>query len=403
MMIPEIASNPLAPSFAHLASRVTRDFQRRFGRPPRVLAAAPGRLNLIGEHTDYNSGIALPCAIDRWVVVAIDFNGRSVSTIRTLAMNDEATVQLGIDRRARPRQFETYVLGVAEGLAQHGLPIKEVDTLIGGNLPVESGLSSSAALCVAFATAYLELSRPTVSLDRLQLARLCQTAEHEFADVPCGLLDMLAILHGRAGQALRIDFETLDIDPIAMPSTDQLAILLVDTHTDRRLSSGEYAHRRGLCEEAAAAMGIASLRHASEEMAASAEMSAPSRDAVSHVLGENRRVDDFIRCLQNDLAGAGELMFQSHESLRRLLRVSRPELNMVVSTAYRLRTQGVYGARLTGGGFGGGVAILCEPTSASSIEDTVKADFAAVFDHDVEIHHLQSVDGANLLSSDSIC
>ena len=312
-----------------------------------VRAAAPGRVNLIGDHTDYTGGFAMPAAIDRRTEVEIEPGGEWVELVSD-AEPEPARVPLDVDEpRSLDPAWARYVGGV----------VAVVRPEVGGRgtvrttLPVGAGLSSSASLEVAVALALGFVGTP------LELALACQRAEHLASGVPSGVMDQLASASGRAGHALLIDCSSYEVEPVPLP--DGVDILVAHSGQSRTLVGSAYAERRSECEEAAALIGP--LREAT---AADVERLPAGllRRRARHVVSENERVLAFADTLRTgDLHAAGRLMVQSHESLRDDFEVSTPALDQLV--ARLLATPGVYGARLTGAGFGGCVVALADPAS----------------------------------------
>jgi len=324
-------------------------FEAAFHSRPTFIAEAPGRVNLIGEHTDYNQGFVLPVAIDRRVRVAAA--PREDRKVRVYSAQYEARDEWRMDapRRTGRAEWRDYVRGVAWALLDARWDIKGADLAIVGDVPLGAGLSSSAALEVAVAGALCAASG--IEIDRRELALLCQKAENQFVGVQCGIMDQFASALGKAGHAVLIDCRSLDVEQVPLPPAEQgVALVIVDSRVPRRLSETAYNERRDECAEAARLLGVGSLREADEEAAAG--LSEPLSRRAGHVIRENVRVVDTVEALKGgDLDRAGKLMYQSHESLRDDFEVSRGELDRLVELARDVR--GVLGARLTGAGFGG--------------------------------------------------
>jgi galactokinase len=352
-------------------------FESRFGRKPRWAAAAPGRVNLIGEHTDYNDGYVLPLAIDRHVVLAADPAAGGETTLRALDLDEEASADLTGKLRPQPGSFSSYLLGVADQFAaRHDLP--NLDLAVTGNVPIGAGLASSAAVEVAMATLLQQVTGS--DLDPLELALLCQRAEHEFAGTPCGIMDMFVATHARAGQALLLDCRSMRPRPVPL---EGLSILIADTTVRRELAGSAYADRRRTCTEAAGRLGVASLRDAHVGLLAEAGLGDEQLRCARHVMDENQRTLLAAAALTTgDLEALGELMFDSHESLRDLYGVSCAELDALVEAAAALRGDGgVIGARMTGAGFGGCAVVACRPGAAAGVARELERQFAERFGH----------------------
>lgn len=353
--------NPPAAERARLA------LDRVLGARPAVVAAAPGRVNLIGEHTDYNDGLVMPIAIaERCAVAAAP---RDDGLFRIVAADLPAPGSSSEYAFSAPPpdlrgRWQAYVLGPAALCAGRASGRIGADVAIASDVPMGAGLSSSAAAEVAVATALLAMWR--VRLSPLELAQLCQRAEHEFAGVPCGLMDQLASVFGREGCAMLIDCRENLVEHVPLPAASEAVFVVADSGVRHSLAAGDYAARRATCAAAAGAMGIRSLRDACEGLIERSALTCEQRDCALHVVRENDRVRAFASAMRAaDLRCAGAQMSESHASLRDLYRVSCNELDTLVSAAQPV--QGVFGSRMTGGGFGGCTVTLCEPDSVASL------------------------------------
>jgi galactokinase len=334
--------------------------------PPRVAAAfAPGRVNLIGEHTDYNQGLALPFAIAEGIIVraqAADSDSPNAGRIYARARDLEEEDEFELAEITPANGWRAFVRGVAAELQRAGVPLVGAQLEIGGDLEQGAGLSSSAALEVALCLALSELAqsqtpaRHAAPLDRIAIARLCARVENDWAGAQTGMLDQLASLYGAPDTAVCIDFRTLQIEEVPL-RLEGWRFVLVDSGERHANASSGYNERRAECARACELMGVDSLRDASAE--AVARLPAPLRLRAEHVLGENARVGETVAALYaRDLATVGELLNASHESLRDLYAVSTPAVERAVAG---LRHDGAAGARLMGGGFGGSVLGLFAP------------------------------------------
>jgi galactokinase len=321
----------------------------------RVHAFAPGRVNLIGEHTDYNEGLALPFAIEDGVTVrAQRSDERSISVIaRDIGKRDA----FSLDERKRACGWRAFVRGVAGELQDAGHRLVGAELEISGGVPRGAGLSSSAALEVALCLALLELSgAATDAIDRIELARLCSRVESEWVGAQTGLLDQLASLFGEPGAALLIDFATLHVAQVPL-ALDGWRLVVVDSGQRHAHASSGYNERRAECRRACEILGVRSLREVRELDLE--RLPDPLRARARHVLSENQRVLDAVRALRaGDLARLGALLDASHASLRDDYEVSTHAVERAVR---ELRDAGAAGARLTGGGFGGSVLALFAP------------------------------------------
>ena len=324
---------------------------------------APGRVNLIGDHTDYNDGFVLPLAIDlECVVTAVPSD-----TVRLRSRELAGEYELPADGSAEPRAspgWSSYAAGVLRVLAERGRAPVGLEATISSTVPVGAGLSSSAALEVALALALCDVAG--FALPRLELALACQQAEHMATGVPSGIMDQLTSLAGREGCALLIDCRSLEVEPVPLPA--ELAVLVVHSGVSRALADSAYADRRRACEEAARRIGVPSLRDATLEQA--------DRDPrARHVVTENSRVLEAARALADgDLGALGPLLSASHRSLRDDYEVSTPELDALAES---LEEAGALGARLTGAGFGGCVVALAHRAEAESVAARAAAAYGS--------------------------
>lgn len=351
------------PALAPVIDRALRAFEALTGRAPRAVACAPGRVNLIGEHTDYNDGFVLPMAIDRWCVAA---GGPGSGLVRSDDLGKQVVYDPALANAAALPPWARYPVGVIWKMTEP-LPAQDrpsLDIAIASSVPLGSGLSSSASIELATASLVDRLLDQHRSPE--ELARIGRAAEHEYAGVPCGIMDQLISACAEPHAAMLIDCRTLARTPVPLPP--DCAIVMADSGVRHALASGEYARRRASCEAAARAMGLAALRDADLGLLERSRglLQGDQFVCARHVITENARVLGFIDALRaGDLARAGELMYASHESLRTDYRVSCDELDALVAAAKRV--PGVYGSRMTGGGFGGCTVTLCRADAAARL------------------------------------
>jgi galactokinase len=338
-------------------------FESAFGRAPDGIAEAPGRVNLLGEHTDYNDGFVLPIAITQRTRVAMARN--TGSAIHLHAKELGSTVEFTLDR-APPEHFASYVFGCLQLAREQGAPIEGLQIHVASDVPMGVGLSSSAALEVATLRCLRKVF--DLSIDDVQVAQLAQRAEIEFAGVNCGIMDQMASSLADTQRALLLDTRSLERRTVDLPTGT--AVLVIDSGVARSLAASGYNQRRAECEEAAKRLGVKSLRDVDEARFVE-ELPDVLRRRVRHVVTENARVLAAVD--SREPVEFGELMNASHASLRDDYEVSTPELDRLVAL---LQAQpDVFGARLTGAGFGGACVALCRAGSELEIGTAVLAQY----------------------------
>jgi galactokinase len=316
------------------------------GAEPPIGVRAPGRANLLGEHTDYNDGFALPLALELATYVAAFPQEDAVLTLHSLDAPGDVVVDLE-GGHGPVEGWGRYVTAVVRAMLEESVPLRGVQGVVASDVPIGAGLASSAALEVAVA-----LAVSAIALDPLHLARLCQTAENRFVGVDCGIMDQLASICGRQGRAMLLDCRSLAVRLIPIP--DHVQVLIVDSGVRRHLGDGRYNQRRAECVQASTRLGVPSLRDATLDdlEAAGREMQDAVRRRARHVITENQRVLEAVRAIsEGRVHDLGRLFFESHRSLADDFEVSTPELDSLVLIARE--TEGILGARLTGAGFGG--------------------------------------------------
>lgn len=360
--------------------KVVEAFISAYGYSPTLVSRAPGRINLIGEHTDYNEGFVLPIAINRAIFCAGAVRQDQLVRARSLNFPGEALFSLE-DLEHNPQEgFTRYVQGVFWVLLRAGYPLGGADLYIGGDVPVGSGLSSSAALEVAVALALQSLFH--LDIEGAQLALLCQKAENQYVGVQCGIMDQFISRLAQANYALLIDCRTLQWDPVPFPS-EKVQMVIMDTGKRRGLVDSEYNRRREECERAVKALQaqypqIRALRDATLEQLTHLADRLPSAifRRARHVISENERTLATSALLRlGDLQLVGQRMNASHESLRSDYEVSCSELDIMVEEARAV--PGVLGARMTGAGFGGCAIALAEERAVPEILEKVPARYSA--------------------------
>lgn len=369
-----------AVSLDELVARTEEQFEQQFGQPPTWVAAAPGRVNLIGEHTDYNDGFVLPMAIDRYVVMAAapSADGDKERPVRVFTAEGEQTERLSPDIKdpAEVAPWARYVLGVMVGCSERGIGSGPLDIAIESTVPLGGGLSSSAALEVATATLLEAVTGQT--MDDVEKALLCQKAEHDYAGMPCGIMDQFMSVMGRRNHLMLLDCRSREVKLVPMDNED-ITVLIINTNVKHELTGGEYAERRSQCETSAEKMGVASLRDASFDLLGqSKEALEPIfQRRARHVIGEiERTVEAASHIKAGDWSRVGQLMYASHDSLRDDYEVSCDELDLLVELAKKQGESGaIIGSRMTGGGFGGCTVSLVRSAKVESVARSIRSDY----------------------------
>jgi galactokinase len=380
-----------------LEQRVKEEFTTRFGERPSLIVRAPGRVNLIGEHTDYNDGFVLPMAIDRAIWLAL--RPRDDQRVLLHSLDFDHPADFALDNFSPGDEgWVEYVKGMAWALQESGFALRGWEGVSAGDIPVGAGLSSSAALELATARAFAAVS--DLPWDPTQMARLAQFAENQWVGVNCGIMDQMISASGKAGHALLIDCRTLETQLAPLPPGT--AVVVMDTATRRGLVDSAYNERRAQCETAARFFGVAALRDVDEATfnGRAADLDPITRQRARHVITENQRtIDAMAAMLQEDAAELGRLLNASHASLRDDFSVSSAELNQIVECAQR-RVTACFGARMTGGGFGGCAVALVDAESAQAFGQAVAACYQAATGLQPQIYICRPADGASVTSSE---
>lgn len=355
-----------------LADAVAAAYRAEVGASPDGLWFAPGRVNLVGEHTDYNDGYVLPLALPHGTVVAA--RARPDRRLRLWSRRDPQQVEVDLDRLepGSVQGWAAYPAGMAWALREAG-PVVGADLVLDGDVPLGAGLSSSASLECAVGECLADLAG--LDVDRTSMALLAQRAENDFVGMPCGVMDQMAAMHGRAGHLVFLDTRSLEVEHVPFdPAAWGLALLVVDTRAPHRLVDSAYADRRATCRAAAATLGVPALRDVTDLEAALARLDESARRRVRHVVTEDRRVLAVVDALRSgaDPRTVGPLLTASHVSLRDDYEVTVPELDVAVDAAL---AAGAHGARMTGGGFGGCVIALVDGDDVGVVSDAVTAAF----------------------------
>ena len=387
-----------------LAAHVAAEFQKHYGRPPRWIVAAPGRVNVIGEHTDYNDGFVLPMAIERYAIMAADsplpgsVSAASQISIWDIHFDEKAVIDISAPVTKGSPKWSNYIRGVLSGFQNRGEKIPALDVAFMSTVPLGGGLSSSAALEVCTATLMeAALGKP---IDPIEKALLAQKAEHDFAGVPCGIMDQFISALGREGHLLLLDCRTRKTKLVPM-SDPSVALLVINTNVKHELSGGEYAERRAQCEEAARNLGVKSLRDVTADQLekGKAKLSEVVFRRARHVIGEIERTlhaAEGIR--QSNWPTVGQFMYASHYALRDDYEVSCKELDDVVEIAEDIGYKGgIYGCRMTGGGFGGCCVALVKTAAVDAISKKIAADYKAKTGIEATIFASRPAAGATII------
>jgi galactokinase len=369
-------------------------FVRRFGGSPRIYQA-PGRVNLIGEHTDYNDGFVMPAAIGFHTRVAIA--PRADRKLAVYSENYSGQVEFDLDRlpATRAGHWSDYVVGVVKMLAQSGKKLGGANLLVDGNVPQGAGLSSSASIEIAVGYALLDLCDQAI--DRTALALLCQRAENEFVGARCGIMDQFVSSHAERGKALLLDCRSLEYRLLPLPG--DVALAICNTMVKHSIAQGEYNLRRAECEAGVRGLSqrlphVRALRDMTPEDLATYGHELPEivLRRCRHVVGENARALQAAAALERgDLQAFGKLMLESHRSLRDDFEVSCAELDVMVELAGQ--AEGVYGTRMTGGGFGGSTIALVRAACVEAFQRTVREGYARATGCEPEIYVCSAADG----------
>ena len=387
----------VVPAEAYLAE-LRDNFQKRYGMPARIFRA-PGRINLIGEHTDYNDGYVLPAAINLHTWVAIAPRQDSKLLLYSESFDQSADVSLDDPALASSSSWRDYVVGVALMLKKAGYPLPGANVLIRGDLPIGSGLSSSASIEVATGFALLGISHS--SMGRVELAQLCQRAENDFVGMRCGIMDQFIACHGVAGHAILLDCRSLDFS--VLPLDSEISLVACNTMVKHQLATGEYNKRRAECEQGVRLLAkflphVKKLRDVSLSQLEQHARELPEviYRRCRHIVSENERVLQAANRLKaHDLPGFGKLMAESHRSLRDDFEVSCLELDVMVELASH--AEGVLGARMTGGGFGGCTINLVQSSCVDQFSSFIARGYKEKTGLDAEIYVLRPAQGVEEL------
>lgn len=373
---------------------ISKIFRERFGHAGTVYASA-GRINLIGEHTDYNGGFVFPGAIDKVIMAEISPNG--TDTVRVYSVNLGRYAEFGLREEDAPdEQWARYIFGVCRETIKRGGTVHGFDAVFAGDVPLGAGLSSSAALESCFAFAINDLFNDN-RIDKFELARIGQSTEHNYCGVNCGIMDQFASVMGRKGQLMRLDCRSMEFRYYPFEPEDHV-LLLVDSRVKHELVDSPYNRRRESCERVARRLGIETLRDATFDDLETirGEISAEDYSRARFVIGEKDRVLRVCDALtRGDYETVGECMYETHRGLSRDYEVSCEELDFLNDVA---RDCGVTGSRIMGGGFGGCTINLIRKDGVDTFVNTVKDRFKSRYGHEPAVYEVVISDGARKIS-----
>ena len=375
-----------------MENKIKEQFSKHF---PGNMYASAGRINLIGEHTDYNGGFVFPGAIDKCIMAEIKPNG--LSKVRVYSIDIDEYVEFGLKEEDAPaQQWARYIFGVCREVIKRGFKVEGFDAVFAGNVPLGAGLSSSAALESCFAFAMNDLFNEN-KIEKMELAKIGQSTEHNYCGVNCGIMDQFASVMGKKDHLIRLDCRSMEYEYFPM-KLDGYSLVLVDSKVKHELVDSPYNKRRESCERVAAKLGIDTLRDASFEdlERIKPEISAEDYQRAHFVIGEKQRVLDVCDALvKGDLATVGQRMYQTHEGLSKEYEVSCEELDYLNDIA---KECGVTGSRIMGGGFGGCTINLVKDDLHDSFIATAKKKFAEKYGHEPAVYDVILSDGAHKIT-----
>ncbi len=369
-------------------------FEEKFGAKPEMMSYAPGRVNIIGEHTDYNDGFVMPCAIKFGTAIAARKNGTDRMRVLAVDVNgeyDEFPVTADMDKH-ESKTWSNYLRGVTKLICERGCKFEGLDVAIAGDVPLGAGLSSSASLEVAFGNLISQAYGLGIELQ--DIALIGQAAE-AFIGCKCGIMDQTISACGKKGCVMRLDCRTLDKQHVKVP--EGLEILIVNSNVKHALVGGEYNERRAQCEKAAAVLGVKALRDATMEMldAKKSELDDVTYRRARHVITEDDRVLAAVKAFESgDLAKLAQLMYASHCSMRDDFEITIPEIDGLVEIIRKAIGENA-AVRMTGGGFGGSVVALVEPSKVEKVKAAIDAEYEKLSGRKATIIETYAADGAN--------
>ena len=377
-----------------MKQRVSQKFAEVYGDGA-ILFTSPGRINLIGEHTDYNGGFVFPGAVDKGIVAAIRLNG--TDKVRAFALDLNESAEFGLNEEDKPAQsWACYIFGVCREIQKRGGVIGGFDTVFAGDVPLGAGMSSSAALESTFAYALNTLYN--LGIEKFELARIGQSTEHNYCGVKCGIMDQFASVHGKAGHLMRLDCRSMEFSYFPFdPTKHGYRLMLVNSCVKHELVGSPYNDRRASCERVAAVLGQEFLRGATMEQleAIKDQISEEDYMRARYVIGEEKRVLDVCEALErDDYETVGARMYETHWGMSKDYEVSCEELDFLATVA---KECGVTGSRIMGGGFGGCTINLVKEELYDNFVATVTERFKEKYGHEPKIYPVVISDGSRTL------
>lgn len=379
----------------NLIERITNKYQQLYGKIEAVINA-PGRINIIGEHTDYNEGFVLPAAIDKSTVSAIGKSKDDLCSIYALNVNETYEFSLKKIEPIKNGGWRNYIIGVVAEIQKKGLKVEPFNLVFGGDIPLGAGLSSSAALENSTVFGLNEVFK--LSLNKHEMIRISQLSEHNYVGVKCGIMDQYASMFGVLESVLFLDCRTLDCESIRV-DLGEYQIVLIDSNVKHNLVDEAYNERREVCERVSSMLNMEALRDASKSQLEKIKhkISNTDFDKALYVVEENDRVENAVECLLNkNIKGLGNLLFKSHSGLQKQYNVSCKELDFLVEQA-RVNDS-VIGARMMGGGFGGCTINIVKKTGVQSFIDIVSDLYEQEFGASISMHNINLNEGVRLVN-----
>ncbi|MEQ6123109.1 galactokinase [Pseudotenacibaculum sp. MALMAid0570] len=381
-----------------IVQHITTKYQEQFNAKP-ILSFAPGRINIIGEHTDYNDGFALPAAIDKGIFAALSITENNLCTVTSLDLEESFQFQLTNLNSIKNGGWKNYVIGVVAEIQKTGKKLSNFNLMISGDIPQGSGLSSSAALENSIVNGLNELLDLKLSKEKMIL--ISQKAEHNYVGVQCGIMDQYASMFGVKGTALLLDCRDLNSTPISIQLHDH-SLLLVNSNIQHSLAESAYNNRRKVCEKISKILGIKSLRDANEEQVIKLIDSMNSEDVLKalYVVQENQRVKKAVELLkENNLPELGQLLYQTHKGLKDQYQVSCEELDFLVD--FTKNQDSVLGARMMGGGFGGCTLNLIRKDSINQFKNNISKAYLQAFQKECSFYLVHASDGVKIITNNT--